>query len=351
MTTETIETERPVSKIEENNAEKDAAHSELVGAIDELLPPVNMPKEIPPIMVMAKKPMVKKESAAPVMRMKLKDIELMDTWNRDKLQNIDKLTVSILSEGQITPIVVFIRADGKAVLIDGRRRYAALKEAGMAEALVTVKDCDEKEAQRLSLAANAAKENHTPMELCRTFCLLRDQGNTLKQIVAATTFTDNQVTQHLRLECLPPEAKKMLDSGKIDFTSARALCRLNYDDPRDLKYFDRIIAAIKSGKKVTAASLDTAIDKWINRRKEVDKAAGKKEEKKRGRKAAPKKENYDYQDPSYVKQMKPLSVKKVGEYLNALQEKKNNARNPNIRNRIDERMRGLMAGFSLADLD
>jgi ParB/RepB/Spo0J family partition protein len=344
------ETEKVVSS---KSAEEDAIVRDLCADMDEIIPPLNTPKEVPPLPLSSVKKIVvsKKElPGASVMKMKLKDIELSSKWNRDKLQNIDKLAQSIQAEGQITPILVRLREDGKAILVDGRRRYAALKEAGIAEALVSVRDCDEREARRISTAANTAREEHTPLELCRTFSDMRDAGETIKQIAVTTCHSENVVAQHLRLECLPDEAKKMLNAGKLDFTAAHALCRLNYDDNRDLKFFDKVLTKIKTGK-LTALSVATVVDTWINRRKEADKAAGKKEEKKRGRKVTSKKENYDYLDPSYLKQIKPLSAKQIGSVLNTYQEKKNNARNANIRGKYDYFMQGVQAAAGLAQID
>lgn len=349
----TDETEKAVPS---KSAEEDAIVRDLCAAMDEIIPPVNTPKEAPPLPLSSVKKIVvtKKESTTPgsgsVMKMKLKDIELSSSWNRDKLQNIDKLALSIQAEGQITPLIVRVREDGKMVLVDGRRRYAALKEAGIAEAIVSIRDCDELEAQRLSTAANTAREEHTPLELCRTFSEMRNAGNTIKQIAVATCHSESAVTQHLRLECLPDEAKKMLNANKLDFTAAHALCRLNYDDNRDLKYFDKILAQIKTGK-LTALSVATVVDKWLNRRKEADKAAGKKEEKRRGRKVTSKKENYDYLDKAYLKQIKPLSAAQIGTILNTYQEKKNNARNANIRGKYDYFMQGVQAAAGLAQID
>lgn len=347
-----LETEK-VATPTDKKAEEEAAYNELVGTIDELLP-ITIPKEAPPILVNPKKKEIvvaKKDNASATTKVKLKDIVLSETWNRDKLQNIDKLTQSIVAEGLLVPLVVFYRPDGKMQLIDGRRRYAALKEAGITEVPVTVSTCaDEKQAQLQSLLANLARENHTPLELCRTFSAQRDMGNTVKEIAQATGYSDNQVNQYLRLECLPDEAKKMLNTGKLDVTAAIALCRFNYDDPRDVKYFDRIIEKVKAGK-LTTGTIAAVVDKWVGQRRAVDKAAGKKEEKKRGRKIAIKKENYDYLDPGYLKSMKPLPAKQVGSYLNTLQEKKNNARNPGVRKTYDAEMRGAQRVMSLLDLD
>ena len=345
-----LETEK-VPTATDKKAEEEAAYNELVGTIDELLP-IAIPKETPPILVKKKEIVVgKKENSTHTVKVKLKDIELSEMWNRDKLQNIDKLALSITEEGQLVPIVVFYRPDGKMQLIDGRRRYAALKEAGITDALVTVSNCtNEKQAQLQSLVTNLARENHTPLELCRSFSAQRDLGNTVKEIAQATGYSDNQVNQYLRLECLPDEAKKMLNAGKLDVTAALALCRFNYDDPRDVKYFDRIIEKVKAGK-LTTGTIATVVDKWVGQRRAVDKAAGKKEEKKRGRKVTIKKENYDYLDPKYLKSVKPIPAKQVGIYLNSLQEKKNNARNPGVRKVYDAEMRVAQRVMSLMDID
>lgn len=329
----------------------EATYNELVEGISDIIPEVEAAKEAPPVTA-KKSEKAKKEAPLAVLKMKLKDLELSENWNRDKLLNVDKLSQSILAEGQLVPIIIRYREDGKAEIVDGRRRYAALKEAGINEALVSVTDCtDERTAYRRSTAANLARMDHTPLELCRTFAKLRDMGDKVKEISKAMGFSESQVSQFLKLEVLPEEAKKLLNAEKLDFTAARALCRLNYDDPRDVKYFDRLVGAIKEGK-MTATTVEAAVEVYLEKRKNADKASGKKEDKKKGgRKSTSKKENYDYLDTDYLKSIKPIPSKKVGEYLNLLQEKKNNARNPKMRGYFEGEMAGAQKVLGLMDLD
>jgi len=336
---------------EKTQKELDAAATDsLIDAIDDIIPEVEPVKE--DVKVASPEKTEKPSIKIPRFNVKLKDLTLSESWNRDSLRDIDKLAQALLAEGQLVPLIVYQRPDGKMEVIDGRRRYAALKEAGIAEALVNVVDCpDPQTFAKLSAAANLARSEHTPLELCRIFTNLRDLGNKPKVIAKMMSYSENTVSQYMKLEVLPDDAKKMLNTGKIDFSAARALTRLNYDDIRDMKYFDKIMAQLQNGK-VTAPALTNVIDTYLARREAADSAAGKEVKKKRGRKVVSKIENYDYMDSAYLKQVKPLtSAKRYGELLMLVQERKNKARTAQGRTYEDGVAFGIRVSAGLEQLE
>jgi len=315
----------------------EAALDSLISDIDEIIPAVDLPKDNPKMNVVKPgKPVT--DQKTPI-KMKLKDLSLAESWNRDTLRDVDKLAQALLAEGQLVPLLVHQQKDGKMEVIDGRRRYAAMKEAGITDALVTVVNCpDDGTFERISAAANLARAEHTTMELCHIFTRLRDRGNKIKTIAQTMGFSEAKIGQYMKLEVLPEDVKKLLDSGKLDFTAAQALTRLDYDDSRDLKYFDRIMLQLQTGV-LTATTIIAAIEKYTSRRAAADKAAGKVAKKKRGRKFGQKTENYDYLDTTYLKQVKPITVaKRFGEILMALQDERNNARTAVKKAFIDGKM-------------
>lgn len=353
MTTETLE---PTN----GKDAKAQMEEDILSLVSEIVPPVEVPKEPPPMPASVKKEVPKELPPTPastkkdlsITKMKVKDLVLADNWNRDKLQGIDKLVQSIITEGQGVPITVYFRSDGKAEIIDGRRRYAALKEAGITEARVVVDPtcCDAETAERRSLMLNLAREGHTPLELCRNFARARDQGNKVRDIARFSGWSEAQVSQYLKLEVLPEEAKKLLAAEKIDFTAARALGRLNFDETKDLKLFDKIIAKVKDGE-YKSANIVRTIEVYFDKKQEADRAAGKKAKKTSGKKAAVTKEYYDYSDKDYLKHVKPRKAPEVGRMLNLLQDRKNAARTPQGRAFEDGCILGVQMCAGLADLE
>jgi ParB/RepB/Spo0J family partition protein len=340
-------TEKPAQKTDAEilaELEKDA---------QDIIPNVEMPAPLPK----TKKPEVEKEtkprakSPEFATKMKLKDIHLSTMWNRDKLGDITGLVQSIKAEGQIVPIAVRVRDDGRFELVDGRRRYAALTEAGMTEALVVFSDCEDPTAGfRKSMAANLARADNTPLELARSFALLREAGDKIKDIAFSIGWKDSRVSQYLKLEVLPDEAKKMLAQEKLDFSAARALCTLTYDDPRDLRYFDKIMGKLKEGK-LNAMTVEAAVIQYLERKNiaDKDKPSSSKTKKKGGKKSKSEVVLYDYTDKSYVKSMKPLKPASVGALLNRIQEKRNVARSPKQRAYLDGFQEGLLNAVGMGE--
>ncbi len=98
-------------------------------------------------------------------------VDLIDVdldWNcREKMEDIDKLAISISSIGLLQPLTVWAR-DGRYKLIAGFRRYQALTELEWDEIPVVVADVDnEFDAKCINLIENTERSNLTFYEEAR----------------------------------------------------------------------------------------------------------------------------------------------------------------------------------------
>ena len=107
----------------------------------------------------------KKQASTPeTLTMPVKDIVIPDKWNRHKATDMKGLISSIKKEGQLVPLLVRLRDDGKTELVDGRRRSMALKELKIKDAKIVYAEGDAKRDYLKSLVANLQRQQHNPVE-------------------------------------------------------------------------------------------------------------------------------------------------------------------------------------------
>ncbi len=128
---------------------------------------------------------------------------------------LQELADSIKAVGQIVPAVVRAVDDGDKdhdyELIDGERRWRACSLAGVAT-LKAVVDTDDKALQfRKSVAANFAREDHTPLEIAEAIKVLRESGMTQGQIGNIFGKSGAWIGRYETLNNLAPDVAKLLD--------------------------------------------------------------------------------------------------------------------------------------------
>lgn len=147
-----------------------------------------------------------------------------------------ELAESLREKGQVEPVVV--RRSPKGVdrpfqLISGERRWRAAQLIGLShlEAVVREDVGSDDEQFELAVAANAAREDLTPIDQARTVKRLAEmparlglKGQALVKSLAgvfgrSTTWID----QHLRLAGLAPEVQALVESGELKKDAAVAL--------------------------------------------------------------------------------------------------------------------------------
>lgn len=111
---------------------------------------------------------------------------------------IENLAQSIEEHGLIQPIVVE-QNNGHYVLIDGERRWRAVKSLGLATISAVVHTYDEKPADKLaqSVVANMQRSDLNPIEEGEAFEKLYQAGMTISTIARTVGRSIGYVNNHL----------------------------------------------------------------------------------------------------------------------------------------------------------
>jgi len=241
----------------------------------------------------------------------LKDINLPDKYNRDKIGDIKGLVQSIKSVGQKVALVVRVDPNdpSKVILVDGRRRFTALQEAGIKEAFVTfTDDSNDADAFLTSMLTNLAREGHNPIEIAEGFQYAIDSGKKQKDISAACGKSDAFVSQHLAILKLPSDAIKYARTEKLKFAHLRALLRVFTEE--DMKFYARVFDATVENDW-TPEDTENAIIHYLDKKAEKAKAAGAKNDKKKAGRPTKKKDKLkDYSSLS-LKLVSPSKTKEI----------------------------------------
>ncbi len=165
------------------------------------------------------------------------------------------MVASLRRYGQISPVVVFVRA-GHYELIDGFKRRSAFREAGQESRLaVRVLETDEKGAKVAMLALNRAGSRTCELEEAWiVFALVRQDKLAQMEVAELLGRTPSWVCRRLALiEKLGKEAKEELRLGLLSATSARHVARL----PRGNQ--PALLAGIRR-EALSVRELDSVVD-------------------------------------------------------------------------------------------
>jgi ParB family chromosome partitioning protein len=144
--------------------------------------------------------------------------------------SLRELAESIASQGVLQPIVVRPVAADRYEIIAGERRWRASQQVGVADIPVVVREVDEQTALAIALIENIQREDLAPLEEAGALLRLQEEfGLTHQQVAEAVGKSRTTVTNLLRLLELGPEAKAMLDGGRLEMGHARALLGLKGD--------------------------------------------------------------------------------------------------------------------------
>jgi len=289
----------------------------------------------------------------------LKNIVLPEDWNREKLGDIKGLVSSIKTKGQKVAITVRNHPTdaNKVILVDGRRRYAALQEAGVKEAIISYsEEKDDSDAFLTSLIANLAREDNNPWEISCGFQKCVDNKITVKEIANGCGVSEGYVSQHLAAQRIHKKLQNALKLGKIPLSMVRHFARLDYEE--DKVFYDKMVEYALQG--MTAQDIGDKIDIFVDRKAKAapkptaggaskgSAEKGKKKEAKAGggskKKPGPKIQITDYADPDVRKLVKMISKDKALEWMEYYGEKLQNTSSSRKR----EFYQGVLEGFEIA---
>ncbi|WP_445270401.1 ParB/RepB/Spo0J family partition protein [Streptomyces sp. DSM 41634] len=169
---------------------------------------------------------------------------------RESLGNLEGLVESLREVGQVTAITVATvdayldgRPDRQAelepgaryVVVDGHRRLAAAREAGLSTLRVTVNDAFAATDETLleaAFVANAQREDLTEIEEAHALQRLVEHYGSQHKVAARLGLTQPYVSQRLSLLVLAPDLQADLVAGKRKLEHVRGLAKLSHEEQR-----------------------------------------------------------------------------------------------------------------------
>jgi len=145
-----------------------------------------------------------------------------------KEEPLKELAESIKAQGVVQPIVVRVWQEGRYRLILGERRMRASLIAGLETIPAIVKRVSEQQAAEMTLVENLQRQDLDCVEQAWAFSQLSQQFKlTQEQIGARVGLSREAVSNYMRLLTLPEGVHEMLIAGKLSYSHARALLKLN----------------------------------------------------------------------------------------------------------------------------
>lgn len=288
-------------------------------------PPSKAPSKAGP-----KKKRVAAKTALKNNTVKLSSIILPADWNREKLGDISELIAALSSVGQLAPILVRPGpTKGTYILVDGRRRYAALLKMGAVFIMITVSTAkNDREARLQALIANLSRKNNTPYEIAKSFGKMAEVDKlSNEEIAQACGRSAGYVSQHLSVFKADPKLQAALRKQTISLAMFRQFPKL--DRKVDSDFYEKMMDKAFAG--MSAQTIGDNIDTYLTRKaekaaREAAKAGVKvaKPAAKRGaaaHKSTPKLIIPDYRSAEVYKRMKPIKKKDVVDWLDTYRDK------------------------------
>jgi ParB family chromosome partitioning protein len=141
---------------------------------------------------------------------------------------LQELADSISAQGVIQPLVVRPIGENRYEIVAGERRWRAAQLARLHDIPVVVRNVSDQSALAIALIENLQREDLNPLEEAEALKRLQEEFSlTHQQIADAVSKSRATVTNLLRLNDLHPEAKELLQKGKIEMGHARAILSLD----------------------------------------------------------------------------------------------------------------------------
>ena len=200
------------------------------------------------------------------------EIVLPDYWNREKLGDISHLVSSLKERGQLIPLLtnrVIVDGKEKHLLVDGRRRYAALQEARIPKAIVF--SIPSEDTVLDAIIANLNRQQNTPWEQAVVFKTLREKGRTVEHIAKSCGVTAGSVSHYLRLFDLEEDVQSAFKNGTLTISHIREFARVSGEP--FTKFRTKLLAQI-SAKNLSPTAVKERIDQELQSRGEPKKSKG-----------------------------------------------------------------------------
>jgi site-specific DNA-methyltransferase (adenine-specific) len=154
----------------------------------------------------------------------------------------EELKRSIEREGLIEPLLVWRDGDTYPI-IDGNRRFRAVKELGWKSVECIIEDADEEKSYRLSYIKNTERENFNPIEESVHLQTVIDKfGNNVEDLVRKGYAPHRStIDDKLRLLTLPADMQQSIIDGTLEPSKGYELAKVE-DEKSQRELFDKTVA-------------------------------------------------------------------------------------------------------------
>lgn len=175
-----------------------------------------------------------------IKEIKLNQIEVDENQPRKNFEDIGKLASNILKQGLIYPLQI-LNKDGKYTLIDGERRFRALKLLKKKKVTCIIID-NKKDIFLRQLSEDFHKKNLNLVEQAEAIEKLQQEGYSKNEICNLLGLKSTAYYSRLKILKLSPKSKKYIKDKKINLGDIHNLSNL------DLANEERVIERIVKEK-------------------------------------------------------------------------------------------------------
>jgi ParB/RepB/Spo0J family partition protein len=143
---------------------------------------------------------------------------------------VSELAASIRANGLLQPLLVrpIADANGKYEVVCGNRRLVALRESGVQQCAVTIRDLSDDEAADAQQVENLQREDVPPLEEGEAFtALVKKHG--LDNVAARIGKTTAFIRRRMMLTRLTGTARKLLQNGTLPIKAAELIAAVEDD--------------------------------------------------------------------------------------------------------------------------
>ena len=204
-----------------------------------------------------------------IVRIALDKIVIREGFNvREDMGELEELSKSILNNGQSVPGRVDVAEDGTFILVDGHRRFEALKllEADGHEpffiAIVNGKRTTE-EQRILQMFTTQDNKPLTAPEVAELILRLVNLGHDQVSVANKIGKTPAYVSQMLGFANETPEIKNLVKEGKVKVSTVFNVKKTVKNQAERTELIKNAVSSNTTGKAVTAESITGNMDKKI----------------------------------------------------------------------------------------
>lgn len=146
-------------------------------------------------------------------------------------ESLEQLSLSIVENGLLQPILVREYGEGRYQIIAGERRFRASKLAGLTEIPAIVLDKDDRRAAQIALIENVQREDLNPVEEAMAYKSLAEEYDmTQEELSLKVGKSRSAIANTVRLLDLPDEILTLVASGELSAGHARTLLAVKSPD-------------------------------------------------------------------------------------------------------------------------